>query len=105
MNFPIHDYPHDYWRFTPEAFKLLLKPFSNFFVGFQGNKNYPHTVVGIGFKGDSKPLDGFTKRYTLWQKNDYKSIRQLALKLTPPIFLPIIAWLYRTVIEQTRRST
>ena len=24
MNFPIHDHPADYWRFTPEAFKSLL---------------------------------------------------------------------------------
>jgi ubiquinone/menaquinone biosynthesis C-methylase UbiE len=23
MDFPIHDYPYDYWRFTPEAFKSI----------------------------------------------------------------------------------
>jgi hypothetical protein len=51
MNFPIHDYPYDYWRFTPEAFKSILKPFSSAFVGFAGTDDFPHTVVGIGFKG------------------------------------------------------
>ncbi len=50
MNFPIHDHPSDYWRFTPQAFELILKPFCHSFVGFQGNKKHPHTVVGIGFK-------------------------------------------------------
>lgn len=29
FNFPIHGYPNDYWRFTPEAFKSLLKDFSH----------------------------------------------------------------------------
>ncbi len=104
MNFPIHDYPHDYWRFTPEAFKSILKPFSNSFVGFQGNKNFPHTVVGIGIKGDMPPLTEFTEKYTVWQKDDNKSIRQLVLKLTPPILLPIIAGLYKTVTGLTNKQ-
>ena len=44
MQFPIHDYPYDYLRFTPEAFKSLLKPFRHSFVGFAGDKDFPHTV-------------------------------------------------------------
>ena len=34
MYFPIHDYPYNYWRFTPEAFRSLLKPFTASFVSF-----------------------------------------------------------------------
>ena len=105
MNFPIHDYPHDYWRFTPEAFKSILRPFSSSFVGFQGSKHFPHTVVGIGFKGDMPSLTEFTTKYDKWRKDDYKSIRQLVINLTPPIFLPLIAGLYRIVTGLTRRST
>ena len=104
MNFPIHDYPHDYWRFTPEAFKSILRPFSSSFVGFQGSKHFPHTVVGIGFKGDRPPLTEFTTKYDKWRKDDYKSIRQLVINLTPPIFLPLIAGLYRIVTGLTRRT-
>ena len=85
MDFPIHDYPHDYWRFTPEAFKSLLKPFSNSFVGFQGNKLFPHTVIGIGFKGEIPILEQFTLSYNQWQRNDWKSFKQLVLHLAPPI--------------------
>jgi SAM-dependent methyltransferase len=50
MNFPIHDYPHDYWRFTPEAFRSLMRPFAGIVTGFGGDPAFPHTVVGIGFK-------------------------------------------------------
>jgi hypothetical protein len=52
MDFPIHDYPSDYWRFTPEAFKLLLNKFPIKIVGMQGNPNHPHTVFAIGIKSD-----------------------------------------------------
>ena len=105
MNFPIHDHPNDYWRFTPEAFKSILKPFTNSFVGFQGQKNFPHTIVGIGFKGDMPLLTELTEEYDKWQKADGRSLIQIVLKLTPPICLPIVTWLYRTVTGLTRRST
>ncbi len=95
MNFPIHDYPYDYWRFTPEAFKSLLKPFTDSFVGFQGSRHFPHTVVGIGFKGDTSSITQFAEKFDIWQKSDCKSFRQLVIKLTPPVFLPVIAGLYR----------
>ena len=52
MDFPIHDYPSDYWRFTPEAFKLLLKKFPIKVVGSQGNPDHPHTVYAIGIKSN-----------------------------------------------------
>jgi SAM-dependent methyltransferase len=29
MRFPIHEHPYDYWRFTPEAFRSLLKALSS----------------------------------------------------------------------------
>lgn len=50
QNFPIHDYPRDFWRFTPEAFSFLLRKFSARLVGAQGDLTNPHTVFGIGFK-------------------------------------------------------
>ena len=67
MKFRIHDYPLDYWRFTPEGFKSLLKPFSNSFVGYAGEAKFPHTVVGIGFKGQRPDLTTFEDQYARWQ--------------------------------------
>jgi len=47
MLFPIHEYPSDYWRFTPEAFRLLLRPFLTALVSHEGEPEIPHTVIGL----------------------------------------------------------
>lgn len=47
FNFPIHEYPNDYWRFTPKSFKLLLG--DNCRVYKIGSDLMPHTVVGIQY--------------------------------------------------------
>ncbi len=51
MFFPIHEHPWDYWRFTPEAFELLLVPFESRLVVAQGWELMPEGVFGIGVKG------------------------------------------------------
>ncbi len=70
MNFPIHDYPHDYWRFTPEGFKSLMKIFPCFLVDFAGNKKCPHTVIGIGFKGTIKAdiIEMLSRKIKIWKE-------------------------------------
>ncbi len=50
MKFPIHDYPSDYWRFTPKAFELLLKKFSVYEVEFDGDPLFPEGIYGYGIK-------------------------------------------------------
>ena len=40
MNFPIHGYPNDYWRFTPEAFRALAADFSRVMIFPAGRKNF-----------------------------------------------------------------
>jgi SAM-dependent methyltransferase len=52
---PIHD-NHDYWRFTPEGFKSLLKPFTFSSVDYIGTQNFPHTVLGIASKSFIKDI-------------------------------------------------
>ena len=67
MKFPIHDYPYDYWRFTPEAFKSLLKPFTQIFVDFAGDELFPHTVVGIGVKDAQVTFDRLMDQVEPWK--------------------------------------
>lgn len=91
MFFRIHNYPYDYWRFTPEAFRSLLKPFTSAFVGYAGEESFPHTVVGIGFKGNPPALSEFEEKYQTWQKRSYDSKRMRIGKkirrlLVPPLF-------------------
>jgi SAM-dependent methyltransferase len=56
MDLFIHCRP-DYWRFTPEAFRLLFREFGQALVGFQGNPEKPHTVFAIGVKQPSRRYD------------------------------------------------
>lgn len=69
MKFRIHDHPHDYWRFTPQAFKSILKPFEFSFVDSAGDPGFPHTVVGVGCKGSISPdtLSAFGARFAQWK--------------------------------------
>lgn len=83
MNFPIHDYPHDYWRFTPEGFRSLLKPFSYVFVDSLGKPAFPHSVFGFACKG--QPADSdirlFSKKYKKlkhWWNNVEKKLEKTA---------------------------
>ena len=108
MYFPIHDYPYDYWRFTPEAFRSILKPFSDSFIGSAGYDAFPHTVVGIGFKGSAPPLSEFQRRFTQWREAQNVEIvdgriKRLAKLLTPPVLLPVLRRIRRAV--GSRRST
>ena len=47
FNFKIHEYPNDYWRFTPECFKMLLG--NNSRVYKIGSDLMPHTIIGIQY--------------------------------------------------------
>ena len=50
MFFPIHSYPSDYWRFTPEGLRLLLAAFDSTWVRGVGHPLLPTHVVGVAGK-------------------------------------------------------
>ncbi len=78
MNFPIHGYPQDFWRFTPEGFRSLLNCFDDCFVGYYGHDDFPHTVVGLGFKGQQPPeLSDFRQRYEQWRHRNNLILEKL----------------------------
>ena len=54
MDLFIHNEP-DYWRFTPNAFKYLFRPFAETLVGYQGNPEKPHTVFAVGVREPEAP--------------------------------------------------
>lgn len=69
MNFPIHDYPYDFWRFTPAAFSSLLKDFEESIVESVGREDFPQTVVGIGFKSaiEEETSRSLAARFSEWK--------------------------------------
>lgn len=103
---PIHNFPHDYWRFTPEAFRTLLYPFGDCFVGFAGHPAFPDTVVGIGFKGDAPDLSRFEERYRRWQKAQRWRMDHLVIQVTPLCLIPLLFRMHsegRKVLESLGR--
>lgn len=58
MWFPIHAYPHDYWRFTPEGLRLLLSPFDDLWVQGVGHPLLPTQVVAVAGKERALGLTG-----------------------------------------------
>jgi len=55
MHFPIHAYPNDYWRFTPESFRALAQPFPTKAIFYGGPASFPHTVCGIAANAGVDP--------------------------------------------------
>ncbi|MBU1931258.1 methyltransferase domain-containing protein [Patescibacteria group bacterium] len=56
MNFQIHEFPHDYWRITPQGMEYLLKKFPQKVIGCQGEQiDNPFSVFGVGFKKNDPP--------------------------------------------------
>lgn len=58
MNFPIHSFPSDYWRFTPAVFDYLLTTLDPRFVFSQGDAEFPQTVIGAAMKRSPRAADG-----------------------------------------------
>jgi SAM-dependent methyltransferase len=71
LNFRIHAYPDDYWRMTPSCLRRQLAPYAARVSGYQGDRAFPHTVMGVGFKAPIPAdcharLDWFVGTYHAW---------------------------------------
>jgi SAM-dependent methyltransferase len=112
MNFAIHDYPQDYWRFTPEAFRSLLKQFAYSFVDALGNPLFPHTILGLGLKslGHRDLVSEFLRQYEGWKKTSIQKDceppvwKKLIKSLLPPILFAIYRKLYPKKIKHNPKN-
>jgi len=50
----IHAYPRDYWRFTPEALRLLLDSLPTKIIGYNGPRRRPLNVWAVAATGISR---------------------------------------------------
>jgi SAM-dependent methyltransferase len=91
LDFRIHDSPADYWRFTPDGLRSVMKPFSSVFVGSVGRESFPHTVIAIGVKGPNLSLEQFLPRFETWKRAwnhpKGKSWKDAAYLFVPPILI------------------
>jgi len=65
--FHIHNYPSDYWRFTPEAFDLLLGDYPYRILGWHGATKRPANVWALGFR----------ENYPVPTRQQFEQYRQL----------------------------
>jgi len=56
--FYIHNFPSDYWRFTPEALKLLLDGYPSKLVGWHGPAKRPANVWALALREEAAPIGG-----------------------------------------------
>jgi SAM-dependent methyltransferase len=104
MNFPIHAHPNDYWRFTPEGFRSLLKPFASVVIDCAGEEKFPHTVVGIGFKGSvpEGAVADFRQKFGRWKEYWSHISERRWKKLARLTVSPIRVDIYRKVRAVSR---
>jgi SAM-dependent methyltransferase len=81
LDFFIHETPNDFWRFTPDGFRSLLKPYATSHVGWFGPDYFPHSIVGIGMKDHGDIPPDYLERYALWQKKFTQYARNIELEL------------------------
>lgn len=80
LDFFIHETPNDFWRFTPDGFRSLLKNFRHSHVGYYGPDIFPHTLVGIGYKGEQLNLDTYLQRYVKWSQDQTRLVEKISLQ-------------------------
>jgi SAM-dependent methyltransferase len=54
FHFPIHHFPCDYWRFTPQALEVLLEDYPSKIIGWHGPEDRPANVWALAF-GPERP--------------------------------------------------
>jgi SAM-dependent methyltransferase len=50
FHFHIHSHPYDYWRFTPDAYRLLLEDYPSKIIGWHGPTSRPANVWCLAFR-------------------------------------------------------
>jgi len=55
LNFRIHEYPNDFWRFTPAGLDSLLHAFSVRMIETMGKEEFPHTIIAVAAKTNVPP--------------------------------------------------
>jgi SAM-dependent methyltransferase len=54
--FRMHNYPEDYWRFSPSALEVLLEKYPSAVLGWHGPRNRPAHVWALAFKEGRPPI-------------------------------------------------
>src|SRR5438876_7332901 len=56
FHFHIHEYPSDYWRFTPQALQMLLEAYPSKLIAWQGPQTRPANVWAVACCPEHPPI-------------------------------------------------
>lgn len=84
--FHIHDYPNDYWRFTPEAYKFLLDDYPVKLIGTHGPATRPANVWAVAWRDPraavtSQQMDLYRARMNQYARMPLGWLRRLRYQL------------------------
>jgi SAM-dependent methyltransferase len=82
FHFHIHSYPSDYWRFTPDALKILLRDYPSKLVGWHGTANRPENVWAVAYREEHAPISSevqaaFSERMSRFARQPLGWLRRL----------------------------
>ena len=80
LDFFIHQTPNDFWRFTPDGFRSLLKQFKHSHTGYYGRDIFPHSLIGVGFKGEQPNIDNYLAHYKKWAEDQTRFVEKISLQ-------------------------
>ena len=84
--FRIHHYPSDYWRFTPEAFDVLLEDYASKILGWHGTKHRPNHVWALAMREQATPVteamfDAYRDRLAKYAHQPLATSRKIRYRL------------------------
>jgi SAM-dependent methyltransferase len=115
FHFKIHAYPSDYWRFTPEAFGVLLEDYPAKLIGWHGPVDRPANVWALAL-GEDRPgfaeedVAKYRRLLALYAREPMSPIRKLRYRLGRLLCgrRPFAPWLLRerwhVEVHQTARD-
>lgn len=91
FHFRIHEYPHDYWRFTPTAYEALLERYPSKIIGWHGARQRPANVWAIACREERPPITA--GQYTYYRELMTQYAREPEASWTRRLRYRIASWL------------
>src|SRR5262249_51701306 len=91
FHFKIHNYPGDYWRFTPAALELLLEDYPSRIVGWHGPEHRPAHVWALAFREERPAItpnqfERYRTLLELYAREPQSAFRRLRYRLASLFF-------------------
>ena len=89
MDYPVHEAPADYWRFTPQGLAAVLDPFAEAVIEFTGPARLPRSVVGVAFVSapEKDRSEALGRDLAAWARTVEPPWKATVRLLCPPVLL------------------